>query len=152
MIEYLGGDARLVNHFLKVYAYAKAIGELEKLDDRTQETLEAAAIVHDIGIPPSIQKYGSAAGKYQETEGPPIAEKMLADLGYDEPTTRRVSYLVGHHHTYTGVDGLDYQILLEADFLVNADEGHLSRADIEGKMGFFRTEAGKRLLRQIYLK
>ena len=29
-----------------------------------------------------------------------------------------------HHHTYTGVDGIDYQILLEADYLVNADESH----------------------------
>ena len=32
---------------------------------------------------------------------------------------RRVEYLVGHHHTYKDIDGLDYQILVEADFLVN---------------------------------
>jgi hypothetical protein len=34
----------------------------------------------------------------------------------------RVAFLVGHHHTFTGVDGIDWQILLEADYLVNASE------------------------------
>ena len=80
MITYLKGDVRGVNHFLKVYAYAKAIGEQEKLDEVAQRTLEVAAIVHDIGIPVSMTKYGSHEGRYQEIEGPPIAERMLSDL------------------------------------------------------------------------
>lgn len=43
MIHYYSGDARRINHFLKVYGFAKAIGELEGLDERTQEILEIAA-------------------------------------------------------------------------------------------------------------
>ena len=64
----------------------------------------------------------------------------------------RISYLVCHHHTYTDVNGLDYQILLEADFLVNADESQMSRAAIQrAKETFFKTKTGIELLNSIYL-
>ena len=39
----------------------------------------------------------------------------------------RVCYLVGHHHTYLDMDGMDYQILVEADFLVNLFENASTR-------------------------
>ena len=39
------GDARRIQHFLKVYAYADTIGRLEGLPDDMQETLAAAAIL-----------------------------------------------------------------------------------------------------------
>jgi hypothetical protein len=38
-------------------------------------------------------------------------------------------------HTYTGVDGMDYRILLEADFLVNAHSDGLGRAGDPGVSG-----------------
>ena len=53
--------------------------------------LETAAYVHDIGIKISEEKYNSSAGKYQEIEGPPIAEEMLTKLGYDKHVIERVS-------------------------------------------------------------
>ncbi len=70
MAAYYQGRPRYINHFLKVYGYAKAIGSLEGLNEDTQFILEAAALVHDIGIKPALEKYGSSSGKYQETEGP----------------------------------------------------------------------------------
>ena len=57
MSSFYSGDPKRINHFLKVYAYAKSIGELEGLDSQTQETLELAAVLHDIGIKPSEEKY-----------------------------------------------------------------------------------------------
>ena len=36
MIEYSKGNLHDINHFMKVYAYAKTIGECEKLDNDTQ--------------------------------------------------------------------------------------------------------------------
>ena len=51
MIEFYGGNAKDIGHFLKVYAFAHAIGVLEELDASTQDTLEIAAIVHDIACP-----------------------------------------------------------------------------------------------------
>ena len=40
-------------------------------------------------------------------------------------------YLIGHHHTLESIHGLDYQILIEADYLVNADEASYSNSEIE---------------------
>ena len=143
MIEYLRGNQHEIEHMLKVYGYAKAIGEMEKLDAETLKTLELAAVVHDIGIPPAMAKYGNDAGPYQEELGPAEAEVMLRRLGCDKARIERVCFLVGHHHTYTGVDGIDYQILLEADFLVNAANKRLSKDVVSAaKKRFFRTRSG----------
>ena len=110
-------------------------------------------MVHDIACPLCRQKYGNANGKYQELESPPLVEGFFADMPVERDMAERISWLVAHHHTYTRVDGLDYQILLEADFLVNADEGGLVRAAIENmRQSVFRTGAGIRLLDSIYLR
>jgi len=151
MVSYFDGDVRRINHFLKVYAYAKAIGELEGLDEGTQKILEAAAITHDIGIKNSEMKYNSSAGGYQQTEGPPEAKNLLAKLGAETKLIDRVCWLIAHHHTYTGIRGLDYQILIEADFLVNAFEDDLSRDALCGfRDRIFRTKAGTELLNSVY--
>lgn len=152
MVAYETGCPGRVQHFLKVYGFAKAIGQAEGLEERTQAILEAAAVVHDIGIKPSLEKYGSSAGHYQELEGPGPAAKILEGLGLDEPFIRRVCYLVGRHHTYQGIDGMDYQILIEADFLVNMFEGEMKTEQVRSVLQkCFRTETGKRFLRALYL-
>ena len=153
MTDFYKGNIHDIYHFLKVWAFAKNIGEAEGLDPKTQETLEMAAVVHDIACPLCRQKYGNANGKYQELESPPLVEDFFAGMPVERDMAERISWLVAHHHTYTHVDGLDYQILLEADFLVNADEGGLARAAIENmRQSVFRTGAGVRLLDSIYLR
>lgn len=151
MMRYYQGDARRVHHFLKVYGFAKAIGEAEALGGETQEILEIAALTHDIGIKNSEAKYGSASGERQQIEGPPEADKLLRGLRVGEKTIDRVCWLIAHHHTYQNIRGLDYQILVEADFLVNAYEDGMGLETIEtfGRK-VFRTETGKALLRTLY--
>ena len=152
MIKYYAGDKKRINHFIKVHGYAKAIGGAEELDERTMLILETAAYVHDIGIKISEEKYNSSAGKYQEIEGPPIAEEMLTKLGYDKDVIERVSYLVGHHHTYSNIDGIDYQILVESDFLVNICEDNLSKdSAMKIKEKIFKTQTGKKLLENLFI-
>lgn len=152
MIKYYKGDIKRINHFIKVHGYAKAIGESEKLDDRTQSILEAAAYVHDIGIKISEKKYGSCSGHYQEKEGPAVAEKMLSSLGYDEDFINRVSYLIGHHHTYSDIDGMDYQILVEADFIVNIYEDNMSAYAVRNvREKIFKTKTGTQILDNLYI-
>ena len=108
--------------------------------------------VHDIGIKISEEKYNSSAGKYQEIEGPPIAEEMLTKLGYDKNVIERVSYLVGHHHTYSNIDGIDYQILVEADFLVNIDEDEMTKETAENvREKIFKTKSGTQMLDNLFL-
>lgn len=151
MTEYYAGDPRRINHFLKVHALAKTIAELEGADAQTLFTLEAAAVVHDIGIKLSEQKYGSSAGNYQELEGPPVARAMLTALNIDAAVIERVCYLVGHHHTYGSIDGLDYQILVEADFLVNIYEDNLSAKQADAICNkYFKTKTAITLLNRLY--
>ncbi len=147
MIEFDAGDARRIQHFIKVASYAKTIGNGECLDVSTQLTLEAAAIVHDIGIHPAEEKYGNCSGKYQEELGPDLAEQMLLEVGFSQDRAARVAFLVGHHHTYDDIHGLDYQALVEADFLVNLFEDNASPAAIAAaRKRIFRTATGTRLL------
>ena len=151
MMAHDKGHPKLIQHFLKVHAFARLIGEGEKLDEKLLFTLETACIVHDIGILPAKAKHGSGSGKFQEMEGPTEAKEMLEHLGWPADVTKRVLYLVGHHHTYNGVDGPDYQILLEADFLVNAEESAYAPEVIRrAQETIFETAAGTALLRTLY--
>lgn len=151
MIEFYRGDPARIQHFVKVHSFAKLIGEEENLDSGTLYILEAAAYVHDIGIRPSIEKYGREDGKLQEQEGPTEAEKMLKLLGFEPEVIERVCYLVGHHHTYTDIDGMDYQILVEADFLVNYFENGMEPETIRKSVNkIFQTESGKHIAEEMF--
>lgn len=152
MILFEKGNAKHVQHFLKVYEFAHMIALREQVSENISDIVEAAAIVHDIGINISLEKYGSSSGHYQELEGPALAENMLMRIGYDADFVKRVAYLVGHHHTYTNMDGLDYQILVEADFLVNMYEENYQQDQIESVYkNIFKTSTGKKLCQIMFL-
>lgn len=151
MIEYYTGDAKRIQHFLKVHELAGLIAATERLDDKTRLTVEAAAVVHDVGIKIGEKLYGTCTGKQQEQLGPPMAKRMLADAGFPEDVTERACYLVGHHHTYENIDGIDLQILIEADFLVNLYEDGVSKDGVLSAFNsFFRTNSGKLLCRRMF--
>lgn len=151
MIEYYEGDPKRIQHFVKVHSFAKLIGEGESLSPEELLTLEAAAYVHDIGIRAAEAKFGKCSGKLQEQEGPALAEEMLHSLGFEQSVIDRVSYLVGHHHTYTNVDGKDYRILLEADFLVNLYEDEVSKDGVRSAYEkIFVTETGRHICRTMF--
>lgn len=152
MIMYSKGNTHDINHFLKVHAYAKMIGECEKLIPEEMRTLEIAAILHDIACPLCREKYGNTDGKKQEEEGVPLVHSFFMGTDIEEDVLERVAYLVGHHHTLADIEGKDYQVLVEADYLVNVDESHYSQNNIRNMMEkTFRTQTGKTLLSSIYL-
>lgn len=63
----------------------------------------------------------------------------------------RVCFLVGHHHTYTAIDDIDFQILVEADFLINIFEDGMSQEAVcKIRDRYFRTNAGLSLLKLMY--
>ncbi len=153
MITYEKGCPRRIQHFIKVHSFAKNIGIGEKLDEKTLYTLEIAAIVHDIGILPAEEKYGSCEGKLQEKEGPAPAREMLSSLAIAPDIIDRVCYLVAHHHTYENVDGIDYRILLEADALVNLYEDNSPQSAIDAMLkNVFCTETGTQICNEMFLK
>ena len=150
-IKYFEGDIKRIQHFTKVHSYAFLIGRLEGLSEQEQLTLETAAVVHDIGIKNAERKYGSCGGKLQEKEGPPEACRLLTELGYDDKTVNRVCFLVGNHHTYDKIDGMDFQILCEADLIVNLCEENTSAADaVNAFEKVFKTDSGIRLCREVF--
>ncbi len=152
MIEYEKGCPKRVNHLLKVYSFANLISENENVSEELKLIISVSAIVHDIGIKISLDKYNSSAGKYQQIEGPIIAEKMLQELGYKQSIIDRVCFLIANHHTYDNIDGIDYQILIEADFLVNIFEDDLNKENTSNiKTKYFKTDYGKQLIDTLYL-
>lgn len=151
MIAYYDGDPKRIQRFTKVHSYARLIGIGEELDDASLFILEAAAYTHDIGIRVAEEKYGRCDGKLQEQEGPIIAQKMLSQLGFENYIVERICFLIGHHHTYDNIDGLDYQILVEADFLVNLYEDDAgNRAIDKAYKRIFKTETGKKIFRLMF--
>lgn len=151
MIDFSDSNIHDIDHFIRVWTYAKTIGELESLDAETQYILEVAAITHDIACPLCREKYGSTNGKHQETEGAPMVRDFLQDTGLTDAQIDRVAFLVGHHHTFTDVCGKDYQILLEADYIANASENGYERRSVENFIHkIMRTESGKALAKAVF--
>ena len=110
MIAASNGNIHDIDHLLRVWAYARTIGELEGLDAETQYLLEVAAITHDIACPLCREKYGNTNGKYQEQEG------------------------------------MDYQILIEADYIANASENGYGKESIVHFLDtIMKTASGKHL-------
>ena len=145
MLEYFRGDSRRCQHWVKVHSFSRMIGLAEGLDEHTLLVLEATAMLHDCGIKPGELKYGPdhAHGHVQEVEGPPEAEKLLQAAGFDQADIERSCYLVAHHHTYNDIQGMDYQILVEADFLVNLHEYGSDKKTIENSVAkIFKTKSG----------
>ena len=151
-VKYEEGNQKRIQHFLKVYGYCELICVVEGIHGKTKDIIEIAGLMHDIGIKVSREKYGSSAGHYQELEGPSIARNMLEELGYDESVIERVCYLIAHHHTYNNIDGIDYQILVEADLLVNFAEKQTSAENIKkARDKVFKTKTGIKLLGETFL-
>lgn len=152
MIEYFGNDVKRINHSLKVLSFAKIMVENLLLEKNTIDVTLYSALLHDIGIKEAEKKYSSSAGKYQEAEGPAIAEKILKELNIPLETINRVCYIIGSHHSYDKIDGVDFQILVESDFLVNIFEDDFNRDSIEHiYKRIFKTEEGKKLVEVMYL-
>ena len=150
MIAFSNGNLHDMNHLMCVWTYAKTIGELEGLDPETQFVLEVAAITHDIACPLCREKYGNANGKYQEIKGAPLVTEFLSDTGMTTEQISRVAYLVGHHHTLTDIKGMDYQILIEADYIVNASENGYSKENVENFVEkIVKTQSGRELTRAV---
>lgn len=121
MKRYFGGDFKRISHAMKVARHAEAIG---KAEGANLAVVLTAAYLHDIGIPEAERKYNSSAARYQEAEGPAVARSILEKLGAPEKLTEKVCDMVGHHHHPRENEGLSFQVLYDADTIVNLEERH----------------------------
>lgn len=153
LIRYFHGDVRRINHALKVYNFASLISKESGSDERDSLIICIAALLHDIGIREAERKFQSSSGKLQEQEGPPVAREMLKPYGLDDEIIDRVCFIIRNHHSYSNIDGTDFQILVEADFLVNIYEDSVSRESVRNvREKIFRTKPGIWLLDEMYLR
>jgi hypothetical protein len=125
MKEYFRNE-RYINHTLKVLDQAERIMQGEKIGwDFLKSVITLSCIYHDIGIPEAVKKYSSSDAPYQEKEGPPLARELMNGIGVRRDVLERVCFIVGAHHTKGEVDGIDFQIVWESDFIVNLDEKNI---------------------------
>lgn len=153
MMDYNGSDVRRINHVLKVFSLAQRIAQCENCDEHTLMIIEYASILHDIGLHKAEELYNTNIVKYHEELGPEVAKELIDDLEIAADVKDRVYFLIGNHHSYKKIDGIDFQILVEADLIVNMYEDDYSRETIERvKQKIFKTKTGKSMLDSMYLK
>ena len=92
MVAYSEGNLHDINHFMKVYAYAKTIAEGENLNPELQKLVEVTAVVHDIACPLCRVKYGNTNGKHQEEESAALLEEFFKDS--DLPKDLQTEFLI----------------------------------------------------------
>ena len=151
MKKYFGTDYKRVNHALKVSRYAE---QILKMEGGHPLVVLGAAYLHDIGIHEAEKKHGSPSGRYQEIEGPPIERGILEGLNVQKEVADEICDIVAHHHSPGEAESLNFQILYEADWLVNLEEEGISKDREKVKevvQKVFKTATGKELAEKIYL-
>jgi hypothetical protein len=145
MKEVFGQDQKRIDHALAVLDYAEQIQAAEGGDPLV---VKAAGILHDIGILQAEKKHGSSAGKFQEIEGPPIAQAILENYDLGEQKTDHIIRIIANHHSAKDIDTLEFRIIWDADWLVNLQEETpaLSQGEWEERIEkIFKTQTGKQL-------
>ena len=147
-----GQDCKRIDHTMTVLGWAERIADGEP-GDRTVVT--AAAILHDIGTAAAEARHGSAAARFQELDGPPIAREIMQRCGADAATTEHVCRIVANHHSARDIDTPEFRIVWDADWIVNIPGMYpdADRAKLAGVIGkVFRTTTGRRLAGQLLLE
>jgi len=121
LVDYFGDDYRRITHALDVQRHAENL--MESAPGSDYEVVIASALLHDVGIKPSEEKFGYNNGKTQEELGPPVAEALLKSIRFPVEKTTRVCEIIGNHHSPSRYDYAELKILKEADRIVNKPEG-----------------------------
>jgi len=152
METYFGADARRIDHAHRVLDFARRINAVQKADPLV---VECAAALHDIGIHEAERKYHSTAGNYQEIEGPPIADGILARYPeIDSADREHIGKMIANHHSARDIDTPEFRVLWDADWLVNipdelgTDDPVKLRRCIDR---IFKTDAGRSIAEKLYL-
>ena len=76
----------------------------------------------------------------------------MLKIFFEKMLQKNLTFSIAHHHTYNEIEGLDYQILVEADFLVNLFEDGSSReAAQKVQKNIFKTNTGTKYLSDLFL-
>jgi hypothetical protein len=148
LAAWFGTDGRRIDHAREVCRHALRIREVHGGE---YEVVLCAALLHDVGIKPAEEKYGSCAGPYQEELGPPVAGEILERIGVGSEVTARVREIIAHHHTPGAVGTPEFACVWDADMVVNFGDS-LAAKSPEARERFlernFLTSEGRRIARE----
>ena len=120
LINYFENDDQRIEHAFRVLYHSENV--MKKYDGYDEEVVIACALLHDIGIKISEEKYGYNNGKTQEELGPDIAEELLLSIKFPPEKIEKVKEIIGNHHSPSRYDYPELEILKEADKIVNVVE------------------------------
>jgi HD superfamily phosphodiesterase len=149
---FFGNDAHEISHALEVTSHAL---QIQAVEGGNRDVVTMASLLHDVGIKPAKEQFGSSAGHYQERLGPQLAGDILGKLSVEEEKIATVKELIAHHHTPGIITTKEFACLWDADFIVNLREvaprmaSEKLRRLIDEK---FMTNEGKRIAREIFLQ
>jgi len=121
LIEYFENDNRRIEH---AFAVLKESELLQAKGDTAydDEIVTAAALLHDIGIKISEEKFGYNNGKTQEEYGPPVAEELLKKIDFPPAKLAIVKDIISNHHSPSKFDYPELELLKQADRIVNRND------------------------------
>jgi hypothetical protein len=151
MKKYFGTDFKRVHHAIKVARFAE---QILKMEGGNPLVVMGAAYLHDIGVHEADRKHGSHSGHYQEMEGPAIAREILERLNVPKQMIDEICDIIGHHHSPREEETQNFQIVYEADWLVNFEEEGFSKdrkkfEELVAKV--FKTVTGRQLAENQYV-
>lgn len=143
-------DDRRIAHALKVLSYAEQIMESENGYDAL--VVAAAAVLHDIGIPEAERLHGSASPVLQMRVGPPIARRIMQSLGIDTGIVEQVAEIIANHHIPDAIDSMNFFILIDADCIVNIQEGDIVPREFSDAFfhKHFATDTGRAIAKKLF--
>ena len=145
MKQVFKGDTKRIEHTFQVLGYAE---QIHLAEGGNPFIIKAAAVLHDIGIPASLRKYGSSGGNYQEIEGPPIAEKILRRYEITSDQRNHICKIIANHHSARNINTTEFKIIWDADWLVNLprDFADAGKAKLKRMIDrIFKTKTGHRM-------
>jgi putative nucleotidyltransferase with HDIG domain len=154
MKRYFQYDFKRIGHATKVARYAERIVKQEGGDPAV---VLSAAYLHDIGIKEAERKYNDSDVHHHEEEGPSIARQILERLKARQELIEEVCDIIGHHHHPRQQEALNFQIVYDADLIVNLEERQKEGPVEEGDLGSsidreFLTAGGRELARKVLFK
>ncbi len=149
VLLYENGHIRRTKHILMVHSLTKSIGSEEGLTLEQQQIVQSAAILHDIAIKKCKRKYNDASIEKQKLECIPVAKKFLKACNYVPSYTEKILNLIYHHHDYGAYKGIEHQVLIEADLIVNCLENRNHKEKAADVAIHFHTRTGKELLHKL---
>ena len=153
LVLHFGEDVTRIDHALRVLDHAEAL--LAETPEADADVVRAAALMHDFGIREAERRHGRCDGPLQEEYGPALVRRALERVGLAPDKTREVCRIVARHHSPPRRARVNFRILYESDWLVNAAEIPAPASNPERVESFirknFRTAAGLRRARAVLL-